>query len=142
MNKMKVVQIGLGPLGQKITQFIAQREGLEVIGAIDVSPEIIDKDIGELCGLDNMDIKIQSSIGECLRSTRPDADMLQACSRLARAMSAMRIKSSSFFGLLLANLIHRIRLKSRELQRLNQSLKGIYGDGTRSNIPMHAAFND
>ena len=36
MNKIKVVQIGIGPLGQKITQFITHRKGIEVIGAVDV----------------------------------------------------------------------------------------------------------
>ena len=84
MNKMKVIQIGLGPLGQKITQFIAQRESLEIIGAIDVSPEIIDRDIGELCGLDNMGIKIQSSIGECLKGANPDAIILTTVSTMEK----------------------------------------------------------
>ena len=84
MNKMKVIQIGLGPLGQKTTQFITQRENLEIIGAIDVSPEIIDRDLGELCGLDNMGIKIQSSIGECLRSTKPDAAILTTVSTMEK----------------------------------------------------------
>ncbi|MGD9107038.1 MAG: hypothetical protein PVJ87_09405 [Desulfobacterales bacterium] len=84
MNKTRVVQIGLGPLGQKIAQFIAQRKSLEVIGAVDVSPEIIDRDIGELCGLDNMGIKIQSSIGECLRTAKPDAVILTTVSTMEK----------------------------------------------------------
>jgi 4-hydroxy-tetrahydrodipicolinate reductase len=84
MNKTRVVQIGLGPLGQKIAQFIAQRKSLEVIGAVDVSPEIIDRDLGELCGLDNMGIKIQSSIGECLRTAKPDAVILTTVSTMEK----------------------------------------------------------
>ncbi len=84
MNKMKVIQIGLGSLGQKITQFIVQRKSLEIIGAIDVSPEIIDRDLGELCGLDNMDIKIQSSIGECLKGAKPDAIILTTVSTMEK----------------------------------------------------------
>jgi hypothetical protein len=84
MNKMKVVQIGLGPLGQKITQFVAQRANIEVVGAIDVSPEIIDRDLGELCGLDNMGIKIQSSLGDCLRGVKPDAAILTTVSTMEK----------------------------------------------------------
>jgi 4-hydroxy-tetrahydrodipicolinate reductase len=84
MNKMKVVQIGLGPLGQKITQFIVQRKNLEVVSAIDISPEIIGRDLGELCGLDNMGIIIQSSIGECLRSVKPDAVILTTVSTMEK----------------------------------------------------------
>ena len=84
MDKMKVAQIGLGPLGQKITQFISQRQNIEVIGAVDVSPEIIDRDLGELCGVGDMGIKIQGSIGECLRRVKPDAAILTTVSTLEK----------------------------------------------------------
>ncbi|MBW1753780.1 MAG: dihydrodipicolinate reductase, partial [Deltaproteobacteria bacterium] len=84
MNKIKVVQIGIGPLGQKITQFIAQREGIEVVGAVDVSPELIDKDLGEVCGLDSMDIKIQSSTTKCIESMKPDAVILTTVSSMEK----------------------------------------------------------
>jgi hypothetical protein len=84
VNKIKVVQIGIGPLGQKITQFIAQREGIEVVGAVDVSPELIDKDLGEVCGLDSMDIKIQSSTTKCIESMKPDAVILTTVSSMEK----------------------------------------------------------
>ena len=84
MDKIKVVQIGIGPLGQKITQFIAQRDGMEVIGAVDVSPELIDKDLGEVCGLDNLGIKIQSSITKCIEGIKPDAVILTTVSSMEK----------------------------------------------------------
>lgn len=84
MNKMKVVQVGLGPLGQKITQFINQRQNIEIIGAVDVSSEIIDRDLGELCGVGDMGVKIQGSIRESLKRAKPDAVILTTVSTLEK----------------------------------------------------------
>jgi 4-hydroxy-tetrahydrodipicolinate reductase len=76
MDQIKVVQAGMGPLGQKITQFISQRKGVAIVGAVDVSPDLIGKDLGELCGLKRMGIRIQGSIAECLQTAKPDAVIL------------------------------------------------------------------
>ena len=84
MNKMKVVQIGMGPLGQKITRFIAQRQNIEVVGAVDVSPEIVGRDLGELCGLGDMGVNIQGAIGACLKRVKPDAVILTTVSTLEK----------------------------------------------------------
>jgi 2,4-diaminopentanoate dehydrogenase len=84
MNKMKVVQVGLGPLGQKITQFITKRKNIEIVGAVDVSPEIVDRDLGELCGVGIMDVKIQDAIGACLKRVKPDAVILTTVSTLEK----------------------------------------------------------
>lgn len=84
MNQIKVVQVGIGPLGQKITQFIAQRKGIAVIGAVDVAPELIGTDLGELCGLDKMGIKIQGSIAACLKGKKPDVVLLTTVSSLEK----------------------------------------------------------
>lgn len=50
MDQIKVIQVGLGPLGQKIVQFINQRKGIKVIGAVDVAPDLTGKDMGLHCG--------------------------------------------------------------------------------------------
>ena len=97
MNTIKVVQIGLGPLGQKIIQFISQRENLKVVGAVDVSPELIDKDLGEVCGLDPMGIKIRSSIGECLEIVKPDAVVLATVSTMEKITP--QIEEIVFYGI-------------------------------------------
>jgi 4-hydroxy-tetrahydrodipicolinate reductase len=80
-DQIKVVQVGIGPLGQKITQFISQRKGIAIVGAVDVSSDLIGKDLGELCGLNQM-VRIQASIAECLQMTKPDAIILTTLSTL------------------------------------------------------------
>jgi hypothetical protein len=87
MKPIKVIQIGLGPLGQKIVQFVDQRKGIEIIGAVDVAPNLKGKDLGEHCGLAPMGIQIQDSISACiagLKAIQPDAAILTTVSDIAK----------------------------------------------------------
>jgi len=52
MNPIRVVQFGLGPIGQACVKVLLQKPGLELVGGIDVDPQKVGKDIGEICGLD------------------------------------------------------------------------------------------
>lgn len=87
MNQIKVVQVGLGPLGQKIVQFIDQRQGIEIIGAVDVDPNLKGKDLGQHCGLGEMGIQIKDSISACLANLKdqePDAAILATVSSMEK----------------------------------------------------------
>ncbi len=48
---IRVVHIGLGPIGQGIVKEIASRPGVELVGAVDVDPTLAGRDAGEICGL-------------------------------------------------------------------------------------------
>jgi len=84
MKLMKVVQIGMGPLGRKITKFISQRENIEVIGAVDIAQDVAGKDLGEHCGLNRMNITIQDSVHATLNRLKPDAVILTTVSSLEK----------------------------------------------------------
>ena len=49
-NKIRVVQYGLGPIGNKITQYLLERDSVQIVGAIDSDPMKLGLDIGELAG--------------------------------------------------------------------------------------------
>jgi len=49
-NKIRVVQYGLGPIGNKITQYLLERDSIQIVGAIDSDPIKLGLDIGELAG--------------------------------------------------------------------------------------------
>ena len=49
-NKIRVVQYGLGPIGNKITQYLLERDSVQIVGAIDSDPTKLGLDIGELAG--------------------------------------------------------------------------------------------
>lgn len=45
---MKILQVGMGPLGLKISEFIEQRNGLQIVGAVDLNPQLTGKDLNSL----------------------------------------------------------------------------------------------
>lgn len=84
MDRIDVVQIGMGPLGRIITKFIAERQAVRVVGAVDLDPAIQGQDLGTLCGLSTMGILVQPSIEACLETANPQAVILTTVSSMAR----------------------------------------------------------
>lgn len=55
-----VIQIGLGPIGRAITRLLVQREGINILGAVDIDPEKEGKDLGSFSGLEALGVTINS----------------------------------------------------------------------------------
>lgn len=73
MEKVKVVIYGVGVVGSLITKFLLQKEGVEVVGAIDIAKEKVGKDLGEVLGLDKkLGIKVSSDVDAVLSKAKPD----------------------------------------------------------------------
>jgi len=51
MEKVRVVLYGVGSVGSSIAKFLLQKEGVEIVGAIDVAEEKVGKDLGEVLGI-------------------------------------------------------------------------------------------
>jgi 2,4-diaminopentanoate dehydrogenase len=72
---IKIIHYGLGPIGCAMARLSAQRKNLQIVGAIDINPDIIGKDLGEVAGLGkNLGVIVRSSLEEVLEST--DADLV------------------------------------------------------------------
>jgi 4-hydroxy-tetrahydrodipicolinate reductase len=70
---MKVVQIGLGPIGIAITRLLLQKPGWEIVGAVDIDPAKQGRDLGEVAGLARrLGIVVQGQLHQAYTS---DADM-------------------------------------------------------------------
>ncbi len=57
MSKIRVVQYGCGKMSAYTMKY-AIEQGMEIVGAIDISPDIIGKDIGEIIGEGNYGISV------------------------------------------------------------------------------------
>jgi 2,4-diaminopentanoate dehydrogenase len=84
MKKIRVLQVGLGPLGQKITRYLLERESLEIVGAVDTDLQKCGQDLGTFCGLPALDITIEESLEKAIEVCRPDIAVLTTVSDMKR----------------------------------------------------------
>ncbi len=84
-NKIKVIQYGLGPIGLKVTQYISERQSIEIVGAIDIDKEKVGKDLGILVGLNkNLNMVISDDSKKIFQNTKADAVILTTTSSLEK----------------------------------------------------------
>ncbi len=84
MRSINIVQIGLGPLGIKIANFIQERPSLTTIAAVDKNPELIGKDLGLLCGGTPSGVIIQENLADAVSEEKPDIAVLTTVSDMDR----------------------------------------------------------
>ena len=72
MENIKVVSYGIGVIGQKLAMHLLEKEGVEIVGAIDINPKIVGKDLGEVLGRKKLGLKINSDVDAVLKATEPD----------------------------------------------------------------------
>lgn len=70
MKKIRVIQFGLGPIGCAIARLAARRKNLQVVGGVDIDPQKIGKDMGEIIGLaQKSGITVSGSLAEALQKS-------------------------------------------------------------------------
>ncbi len=80
MKQIRVIQYGMGPIGQKVTQFLADRPGVKIVGAVDIDPAKVGKDVGELAGVKRMGVKICGCAKELMKKVKADVVVLTTAS--------------------------------------------------------------
>ena len=72
MTKIRVVSFGLGPIGQAAARLALSKTEIEVVGAVDVDPGKVGKDLGELVGRENAGVAVEADAASVFERTRPD----------------------------------------------------------------------
>ena len=85
MENIKVVSYGIGVIGRRLADHLLSKRGLEIVGAVDVDPNKIGKDLGELLGRKSMGVIVSNEVERFLSSTRPDVVMHTTVSHLRDA---------------------------------------------------------
>ncbi len=72
---IRVLQYGLGPIGCAVARLAASRDGLELVGGVDIDPAKVGRDVGEVAGLPApLGVPVARTLGEAL--ARTDADVV------------------------------------------------------------------
>lgn len=81
---IKVIHVGIGPLGQKVVKDSLQRKGIKIVGAVDLDPQKVGKDLGELCNVDALEITVNKTLEEALDGKEADVAIVTTLSNLER----------------------------------------------------------
>lgn len=92
MEKIKVVQYGTGKMSVYTMRYVYEKGG-EIVGAIDINPAVIGKDIGEIMGCEKKGVKVTSidKAEELLTDVKPDIVIVTTMSLLSDVEQALML---------------------------------------------------
>jgi len=84
---IKVMHVGLGPIGAGVVRQVASRKGFAIVAAVDIDAAMIGRDLGEVCGVGRpLRVKVSDDIRAAIKATRPDVAVLCTRSSLRRVV--------------------------------------------------------
>ena len=84
---IRVVLVGLGPIGAAVARQLVLRRGFQVVGAVDIDPLKVGKDAGDVLEVGRrLRVTVHESIGRTLKRARPDVAVLCTSSTLKQAL--------------------------------------------------------
>ena len=91
-RKIRVVQYGTGKMSVYTMRYVYEK-GAEIVGAIDVNPAVIGKDIGEIMRTENKGINVVSvnEAEEMIKQTKPDIVIVTTMSLIKDVNEALML---------------------------------------------------
>jgi 2,4-diaminopentanoate dehydrogenase len=87
MPNIKVMHFGLGPIGAAIVKQVATRPGFKIVGAIDIDPAKVGRDLGDVVGLPKrLGAKVSGDAAKALKAARPDVVILCTSSSIKKVL--------------------------------------------------------
>jgi 4-hydroxy-tetrahydrodipicolinate reductase len=81
------MHLGLGPIGAAIVRQVAARNGLRIVGAVDIDPAKAGRDLGDVAGIGRpLRVKVADDAKKAIASAKPDVAVLCTSSSLKRVM--------------------------------------------------------
>ncbi len=83
MEELRVVCVGLGPIGRAIAKGLLEKKGIKIVGAVDVAPDLIGKDLGEVLELDKkLGVTVRDDLDKLLDEVKADIAVIATKSYL------------------------------------------------------------
>lgn len=88
--RIRVLQVGLGPIGAAVAKQVLDRKGLALVGAVDVDPSKAGRHVGELLALHRAPrLTVMSDLPKAIRAAKPDVAVLCTRSTLRESLPLM-----------------------------------------------------
>lgn len=94
MEKTKIVQYGCGKMSKYTMRYVMEK-GYEIVGAVDINPNLIGKDISEIIGCEETGVKITAidQAEELMKNVKPDACIITTMSLIKDLEDALMLCS-------------------------------------------------
>ena len=82
---IKVMHVGLGPIGIGVVKQVAERKGFRIVGAVDIDPAKVGRDLGEFAGLSRpLRVRVTDDAKKAVKVGRPDVAVVCTSSSLRK----------------------------------------------------------
>jgi 4-hydroxy-tetrahydrodipicolinate reductase len=80
---IRVLHVGLGPIGAAVASQVASRRGMRIVAAVDIDPAKAGLDVGDVIQLGRrLRVRVGDDVDEAIRRARPDVAVLCTSSTL------------------------------------------------------------
>jgi hypothetical protein len=80
---IRVLLYGLGPIGIMVARQLATREGFRIVGAVDIDPAKVGRDVSVVAGLERpLRVKVQADAARAIKKSKPHVVVLCTSSSL------------------------------------------------------------
>ncbi len=80
---IRVLHVGLGPIGAAVVRQVVGRPGFAAVGAVDIDPEKVGRDLGAVVGTARtLLVKVMDDLGGAIKANKPDVVALCTSSSL------------------------------------------------------------
>ncbi|MBN2179979.1 MAG: dihydrodipicolinate reductase [Deltaproteobacteria bacterium] len=137
-KKIRVVHYGLGPIGIETAKYVLKKSNMEIVGAVDISKDMIGKDLGKILDLsDDLGVVVTDNARQLLSNVKADVVIHTAGSRIKGIFSQLEeiIESGSNIVSSAEELLFPLDEKSDAVQKLTKKAleKGVTVLGTGVN---------
>jgi hypothetical protein len=84
---IRVMHVGLGPIGAAVARQLATRKGFRIVAAVDIDPSKVGRDVGTVAELGSpIRVKVTEDVRKAAKSAKPDIAVLCTSSSLKVVM--------------------------------------------------------
>ena len=84
---IRVIHVGLGPIGAGVVKQVANRKGFKIVAAVDIDPAKTGRDLGEVCGVGRtLKVKVSDDIRKAIKAAKPDVAVLCTNSSMKKVL--------------------------------------------------------